>query len=395
MLGKRFFKMELGPSEISSLRKHRFIGTDNSILSKYVIHHYIKWMIQKVPETVAPNTLTLCGFIAMIISLYLTLMFDPYLSNPPRFLSLANFLLMFVYFTCDNLDGAQARRTGSGTPLGQLFDHGVDSCCALITSITLSSTFGFGLSQKFLILALAIMTQFYLAGVEEKFTGHFVLGKISGASEGVAFALISHLTTFACGKGFFQYVFSDEFLWPVKRLYSSILGTSNFSAVSVVIATSLVLNTALTLISIESKTNPPKRFLLYSTFLRIMSFTTSFVILYNTLTTEKLWVQYLNILMFGQIFSISYVNEVCSYIIKKDLFLFTPVYLMYLVISAILQLKHFREFKRPLIGACFVFTSIYYVLVTSRVILAFKEALGISFLSIVKDTRKLARQNPY
>ncbi|AFN84030.1 sn-1,2-diacylglycerol ethanolamine [Encephalitozoon romaleae SJ-2008] len=395
MQGGKFFRMELGPNEISSLRKHKFIGTDNSILSKYVIHHYVKWMLEKVPETIAPNALTLCGFAAMGISLCLTLLFDPYLCNPPRLLSLANFLLMFVYFTCDNLDGAQARRTGTGSPLGQLFDHGVDSYCALITSITLSSTFGFGLSHKFLIFALAIMIQFYLAGVEEKFTGHFVLGKISGASEGIAFALISHLITFACGKGFFQHIFSDGFLWPIKKLYSSILGTTNFSAISVVIATSLVFNTTLTLISIESRTHPSRRFLLYSTFLRIISFTTSFVILYNTLATEGLWTRYLNILMFGQIFSINYVNEVCSYIIKKDLFLFTPVYLMYLAISAALQLQHLKEFQKPLISASFVFSSVYYILVASRVILTLKEALGISFLSIVEDTKKSDEQSSH
>ncbi|ADM12548.1 sn-1,2-diacylglycerol ethanolamine phosphotransferase [Encephalitozoon intestinalis ATCC 50506] len=387
MLKGSFFKIELGADELSSLRKHRFIGTDNSILSKYVIHHYVKWSLEKIPATVAPNTLTLCGFIAMAISLGLTLIFDPYLCNPPRLLSLVNFFLMFVYFTCDNLDGAQARKTGSGSPLGQLFDHGVDSCCALATSIALSSAFGFGLSQKFLIFTLAIMIEFYLAGIEEKFTGHFVLGKISGASEGIAFALISHLITSLCGKGFFQYVFSDEFLWPIKKTYSLILRTNNFSAISAIITTCLVGNTILTLISIESKMRPPRRLSLYSTFLRMMSLIASFVVLHNTLSTESLWIQYLNILMFGQIFSIKYVNEVFSYIIGKDLFLFIPVYLMYLMISVVLQLQNPKKFREAFIAVSFVFSSVYYILVASKVIITFKEALGISFLTITKRNK--------
>ena len=34
---------------------------------------------------------------------------------------------LFVYQALDAIDGKQARRTGSATPLGELFDHGCDS----------------------------------------------------------------------------------------------------------------------------------------------------------------------------------------------------------------------------------------------------------------------------
>ena len=34
---------------------------------------------------------------------------------------------IFVYSTLDAIDGKQARRTKSSSPLGQLFDHGCDS----------------------------------------------------------------------------------------------------------------------------------------------------------------------------------------------------------------------------------------------------------------------------
>ena len=33
---------------------------------------------------------------------------------------------LFVYQTMDAIDGKQARRTGTGSPLGELFDHGLD-----------------------------------------------------------------------------------------------------------------------------------------------------------------------------------------------------------------------------------------------------------------------------
>lgn len=34
---------------------------------------------------------------------------------------------LFIYQSLDAIDGKQARRTDSSTPLGELFDHGCDS----------------------------------------------------------------------------------------------------------------------------------------------------------------------------------------------------------------------------------------------------------------------------
>lgn len=34
---------------------------------------------------------------------------------------------LFIYQSLDAIDGKQARRTGSSSPLGELFDHGCDS----------------------------------------------------------------------------------------------------------------------------------------------------------------------------------------------------------------------------------------------------------------------------
>ncbi len=36
-------------------------------------------------------------------------------------------LCLFAYQSLDAIDGKQARRTGSATPLGELFDHGCDA----------------------------------------------------------------------------------------------------------------------------------------------------------------------------------------------------------------------------------------------------------------------------
>lgn len=47
---------------------------------------------------------------------------------------------MFLYL--DGTDGKQARRTGSSSPLGELFDHGLDSWATLFLPVALFSIFG-------------------------------------------------------------------------------------------------------------------------------------------------------------------------------------------------------------------------------------------------------------
>lgn len=42
----------------------------------------------------------------------------------------------------DGTDGKQARRTGSSSPLGELFDHGLDSWATLFLPVALFSIFG-------------------------------------------------------------------------------------------------------------------------------------------------------------------------------------------------------------------------------------------------------------
>ena len=51
-------------------------------------------------------------------------------------------LLLFLSHTLDGIDGKQARRTGNGTPLGELFDHGCDSWSTVFIASTFYSTFG-------------------------------------------------------------------------------------------------------------------------------------------------------------------------------------------------------------------------------------------------------------
>jgi choline/ethanolamine phosphotransferase len=82
-----------------------------------------------VPRWIAPNLITLLGTILMFITylahIYFMPQFDGAGSAPSWVYFLGGFGLL-GYQILDNVDGKQARATGTSSPLGQLFDHGCD-----------------------------------------------------------------------------------------------------------------------------------------------------------------------------------------------------------------------------------------------------------------------------
>lgn len=80
---------------------------------------------------------------------------------------------LFIAYTLDGIDGKQARRTGTSTPLGELFDHGLDSYSTTIIHIYMFSLFGQNalppLHMYFIIINATV--NFYLTHFEKYNTG--------------------------------------------------------------------------------------------------------------------------------------------------------------------------------------------------------------------------------
>ena len=82
---------------------------------------------------------------------------------------------MFAIFP-DGTDGKQARKTKSSTPLGELFDHGLDSWATLFLPLALFSVFGRGgeygmnVDRMYAILWL-ILSSFIISHWEKYNTG--------------------------------------------------------------------------------------------------------------------------------------------------------------------------------------------------------------------------------
>jgi len=80
---------------------------------------------------------------------------------------------LFVF--SDGTDGKQARRTNTCGPLGELFDHGLDSWAALLMPVGLYSVFGRGdyamTPVRYLYVIMGVMFTFVCSHWEKYNTG--------------------------------------------------------------------------------------------------------------------------------------------------------------------------------------------------------------------------------
>jgi hypothetical protein len=104
--------------ELKHLNNYKFEVTNVSISEKLILNNYWNFITNKLyPEWLAPNVITLLGFICMLGVQILVWVDYP---TVPRYM-IWTFavipILMFLYQTLDGSDGKQARRTGASSPL--------------------------------------------------------------------------------------------------------------------------------------------------------------------------------------------------------------------------------------------------------------------------------------
>jgi len=152
------------------------VTNDRSLLYKYWISPMCARIVAALPSYVAPNLLTLTGWFCTTVSFFLSAYYmNDMTSEAPSWVYILMGVLIFTYMTLDNMDGKQAFRTGSSTPLGEALDHGVDSfSVGIIIAATASVTQA---GDWWPIIALGpAMVAFYLAHWQEYFNHFLELG---------------------------------------------------------------------------------------------------------------------------------------------------------------------------------------------------------------------------
>eukprot|EP00854_Cymbomonas_tetramitiformis_P032048 gene32048-40508_t len=193
----------LSPQARSMLPKYKYRGSDLSLIYRYVLTPMNDILIKYIPLWMAPNLVTLLG-VAVAVSAHLITQFhSPLLVGElPLWVYLYDTAATFVYQTLDNLDGKQARRTGSSSPLGLLFDHGCDAINVTIGCFCQAAVMQTGCSLDLLFLWLLTAIPFYFNSLEQLHTDSFILPIINGPTEGLLVLCATKLATAYFGAEF-------------------------------------------------------------------------------------------------------------------------------------------------------------------------------------------------
>ena len=133
------------PKGAKGLAEYKYNGKDNSPIYKLMLP-FLNRAVHFFPMWVAPNLITLTGLLFMTAAYILLCgVIAPDLLTPaPRWVYAFCAFAKFVYQVLDELDGKQARRTQSSSPLGELFDHGCDALSCVLTTTTIAAAMQLG-----------------------------------------------------------------------------------------------------------------------------------------------------------------------------------------------------------------------------------------------------------
>ena len=99
------------------------------------------------------------------------------------------------------MDGKQARRINMSSPLGMLFDHGLDAINTILSSLTVARIMPFNPVEQTLFAILSTLI-FYLATLEQYYSHEMNLPIINGPNEGLYGAIAGFLITSVLGPEF-------------------------------------------------------------------------------------------------------------------------------------------------------------------------------------------------
>ncbi|KAK9297649.1 hypothetical protein QLX08_008706 [Tetragonisca angustula] len=176
----QFYKEKLlSPGQLKRLSEHKYSCTTNSLLDGF-LQPWWDWLVSRVPLWLAPNLITIVGLIVNIATTLVLVYYSPDAkTEAPRWTCFLAALGLFIYQSLDAIDGKQARRTGTSTPLGELFDHGCDSISTVFIALSACIAVQLGYYPTWMFFqCFCAMTLFYCAHWQTYVSGSLRFGKV-------------------------------------------------------------------------------------------------------------------------------------------------------------------------------------------------------------------------
>ena len=180
-----FFQPYISPEYYESIRSYKYKSFDSSISYKYCMSPLCNYLVNFFPEWLAPNVITVSGFFLNLIYFLITGYYTGFKGGEvPSWACFFSAFCYLLYQVLDNIDGKQARRTNSSSPLGLLVDHGTDACTTFFITCGLGAILALETIYQYILLWIMIIVPFYLNNWEEYITGVMSLPFINGINEG-------------------------------------------------------------------------------------------------------------------------------------------------------------------------------------------------------------------
>ncbi|XP_058230004.1 choline/ethanolaminephosphotransferase 1b isoform X2 [Hemibagrus wyckioides] len=190
--------------QLKRLEEHRYSSAGKSLLEP-IMQCYWEWLVGCMPPWIAPNLITIIG---LATNAFTTLVLIYYCPTATEQAPLWAYLLcavgLFIYQSLDAIDGKQARRTNSSSPLGELFDHGCDSLSTVFVVLGTSIAVQLGTNPDWMFFCcFAGMFMFYCAHWQTYVSGTLRFGIFDSTELQLSLALL-HIFTSIVGPKFWS-----------------------------------------------------------------------------------------------------------------------------------------------------------------------------------------------
>ncbi|XP_030372770.1 cholinephosphotransferase 1 isoform X3 [Scaptodrosophila lebanonensis] len=192
----------LTPQQLRKLSEHKYSCFSASLMDP-LLQPWWNWLVSKTPLWLAPNLITIVGLILNIVTTLILISYSPNgVDAPPRWTCFLCALGLFIYQSLDSIDGKQARRTNTSSPLGELFDHGCDSISTVFVALSACISCQLGHYPNWLFFqCFCAIALFYCAHWQTYVSGTLRFGRIDVTE--AQFSIIAiHLVSAVMGPEF-------------------------------------------------------------------------------------------------------------------------------------------------------------------------------------------------
>jgi len=178
----------LSSTDKANISQYRPANRRRKTMTTRVLSPVWEYAADFIPVTVAPNVITLAGFVCTLQAYYLTYF---HMNKNPPLVTLSAMWLIFMYMSLNNIDGVHARRTRNASPVGDLFKKACDNIGCVFVVLTLLSCLGIneGSSAWYLVQTAQLVFMIEQMRAWKAKDGDITYGLFSGPGEAIVLIL--------------------------------------------------------------------------------------------------------------------------------------------------------------------------------------------------------------